>query len=130
MHGQHETDVDFSVLAGTTKEHLGYALALGVPVIVVVNKVDLCPASSVERLVRQLETILKSPGCKKIPFRVNSEDDAITVASNLDSNKWGLAYYLCANRLKLVFVQVWGCNFGTTWSVFLIHVHACVYMHA
>lgn len=87
MHGQHETDVDFSVLAGTTKEHLGYALALGVPVIVVVNKVDLCPASSVERLVRQLETILKSPGCKKIPFRVNSEDDAITVASNLDSNK-------------------------------------------
>ena len=71
-------ELDSSVSAGTTKEHLGYALALGVPVIVVVNKVDLCPASSVERLLRQLETILKSPGCKKIPVRINSEDDAIT----------------------------------------------------
>ncbi|XP_076463579.1 GTP-binding protein 2-like [Babylonia areolata] len=73
-------------IAGTTKEHLGYALALGVPVMVVVNKVDLCPAGSVERLLRQLETILKSPGCKKIPVRISSEDDAITVASNFDTN--------------------------------------------
>lgn len=80
-------ELDSSVSAGTTKEHLGYALALGVPVIVVVNKVDLCPASSVERLLRQLETILKSPGCKKIPVRINSEDDAITVASSLDTNR-------------------------------------------
>lgn len=72
-------------IAGTTKEHLGYALALGVPVIVVVNKVDLCPAPSLQRLLNQLENILKSPGCKKIPVRINSEDDAITVASSLDS---------------------------------------------
>ena len=53
--------------------------------MVVVNKVDLCPAGSVERLLRQLETILKSPGCKKIPVRINCEDDAITVASSLDT---------------------------------------------
>ena len=75
------------IAAGTTKEHLGYAMALGVPVMVVVNKVDLCPDSSVQRLLRQLETILKSPGCKKIPFRVHNLDDAITVASNMDNNK-------------------------------------------
>jgi GTPase len=37
-----------------------------------------------ERLLRHLETILKSPGCKKIPVRIDSEDDAVTVASNLD----------------------------------------------
>lgn len=72
-------------IAGTTKEHLGYALALNVPVIVVVNKVDLCPASSLQRLLTQLENILKSPGCKKIPVRINTEDDAITVASSLDN---------------------------------------------
>lgn len=74
-------------IAGTTKEHLGYALALGVPVMVVVNKVDQCPPNSIERLLRQLETILKSPGCKKIPVRIISEDDAVTVASNLDTNR-------------------------------------------
>ncbi|XP_076442084.1 GTP-binding protein 2-like [Babylonia areolata] len=74
-------------IVGTTKEHLGYALALGVPVMVVVNKVDLCPAPSLQRLLRQLETILKSPGCKKIPFRIGSHDDAITVANSFDTNK-------------------------------------------
>lgn len=55
--------------------------------MVVVNKIDLCTPSTLQRLLRQLETILKGPGCKKIPVRIDSEDDAITVASNLDTNK-------------------------------------------
>ncbi|XP_025103681.1 GTP-binding protein 2-like isoform X1 [Pomacea canaliculata] len=74
-------------IVGTTKEHLGYALALGVPVIVVVNKVDLCPKIGLQRLLKQLETILKSPGCRKIPARISNEDDAISVASSLDTNR-------------------------------------------
>lgn len=45
---------DFSVLGqvgsnagivGMTKEHLGLALALNVPVFVVVTKIDMCPAN-------------------------------------------------------------------------------------
>lgn len=30
-------------IVGTTKEHLGLALALSVPVFVVVTKIDMCP---------------------------------------------------------------------------------------
>ncbi|XP_041351929.1 GTP-binding protein 2-like [Gigantopelta aegis] len=72
-------------MAGTTKEHLGYAMALRVPVFVVVTKIDLCRSVMVEKALRQLELILKGPGCKKVPIRIKTEDDAITAASNFDS---------------------------------------------
>lgn len=32
-------------IVGMTKEHLGLALALNVPVFVVVTKIDMCPAN-------------------------------------------------------------------------------------
>ena len=74
-------------LVGTTKEHLGYALALNVPVFVVVNKVDMCRPAVLERTLSQLEQILKSPGVKRIPIRIENSDDAITAAGSLDSRK-------------------------------------------
>lgn len=73
--------------AGTTKEHLGFALALKVPIFVVVTKVDMCRKFIIEKTVTQLEKILKSPGCKKIPVRIDTEDDAVTAAQNFDSHR-------------------------------------------
>ena len=70
----------FYEAAGTTREHLGLALALKVPFFIVVSKVDLCAKTTVERTVRQLERVLKQPGCHKVPMLVPSEDDAVTAA--------------------------------------------------
>ncbi|KAM9770875.1 GTP-binding protein 2b [Menidia menidia] len=67
-------------IAGTTKEHLGLAMALKVPIFIVVSKVDLCSRGAVERTVRQLERVLKQPGCNKVPMLVSSPDDAVTAA--------------------------------------------------
>ncbi|XP_031522957.1 GTP-binding protein 2 isoform X4 [Papio anubis] len=67
-------------IAGTTREHLGLALALKVPFFIVVSKIDLCAKTTVERTVRQLERVLKQPGCHKVPMLVTSEDDAVTAA--------------------------------------------------
>lgn len=72
-------------LIGTTREHLGYALALEVPIFVVVSKLDLCSRETVETTLAQLQQILSSPGCKKVPFRVTSTDTALTAASSLPS---------------------------------------------
>lgn len=66
--------------AGTTREHLGLAMALKVPFFLVVSKVDLCAPPTVERTLRQLERTLKQPGCNKVPFMVRTEDDAVTAA--------------------------------------------------
>lgn len=38
-------------IVGMTKEHLGLALALNVPVFVVVTKIDMCPANILQGTV-------------------------------------------------------------------------------
>lgn len=70
----------YPLLAGTTREHLGLAMALKVPIFIVISKVDLCTRATVERTVRQLERVLKQPGCNKVPMVVSSTDDAVTAA--------------------------------------------------
>lgn len=55
-------------------------MALKVPIFIVVSKVDLCAKGTVERTVRQLEHVLKLPGCTKVPMLVASPDDAVTAA--------------------------------------------------
>ncbi|XP_062303899.1 GTP-binding protein 2b [Osmerus eperlanus] len=67
-------------IVGTTREHLGLAMALKVPIFIAVSKVDLCAKGTVERTVRQLERVLKQPGCNKVPMVVASPDDAVTAA--------------------------------------------------
>ncbi|XP_056326538.1 GTP-binding protein 2 [Danio aesculapii] len=69
-------------IAGTTREHLGLALALKLPIFMVVSKVDLCAKATVERTLRQLERVLKQPGCNKVPMLVSCTDDAVTAAQN------------------------------------------------
>ncbi|KAH6942664.1 hypothetical protein HPB50_009200 [Hyalomma asiaticum] len=79
---------DFTMLmVGMTKEHLGLALALSVPVFVVVTKMDMCPANVLQDTMRLLVRILKSPGCRKIPVVVHSADDVVVCATNFVSER-------------------------------------------
>ena len=75
-------------IVGMTKEHLGLALALNVPVFVVVTKIDMCPANVLQETMHLLTRILKSPGCRKIPVLVQSCDDVITSATNFSSARY------------------------------------------
>lgn len=72
-------------IVGMTKEHLGLALALGVPVFVVITKIDMCPPNVLQETLKLLNRILKSPGCRKIPVIVQSHEDVITSATNFTS---------------------------------------------
>ncbi len=53
--GLTSNEPDFAILVvgcergitGTTREHLGYALALGVPTVAVITKIDLCSDETV-----------------------------------------------------------------------------------
>lgn len=74
-------------VVGMTKEHLGLALALNVPVFVAVTKVDICPENVLEETITLLHKILKSPGCRKMPLMVSSEDDVIVSAANFVSER-------------------------------------------
>jgi len=55
-----------SGLAGTTREHLGLALALNVPLIIIINKIDLVASEIVRNNLAQIESLIKSPACKKV----------------------------------------------------------------
>ncbi|XP_050391749.1 GTP-binding protein 1 [Patella vulgata] len=72
---------------GMTKEHLGLALALNVPVFVVVTKIDMCPANVLQDTLKLLQRILKSPGCRKIPVMVATTDDVVCSATNFTSER-------------------------------------------
>lgn len=74
-------------IIGTTKEHLGLALALNVPVFVVVTKIDMCPENVLQETLKLLLKILKSPGCRKIPVLVSDEDNVVTTANNFTSER-------------------------------------------
>ncbi|XP_076339350.1 GTP-binding protein 1 isoform X1 [Tachypleus tridentatus] len=74
-------------IVGMTKEHLGLALALNVPVFVVVTKVDMCPLNVLQETMKLLIRILKSPGCRKIPVIVHCKDDVVVSATNFVSER-------------------------------------------
>ncbi|KAF8926436.1 hypothetical protein BGZ58_011182 [Dissophora ornata] len=74
-------------IVGMTKEHLGLSLALGVPVLVVITKIDMCPPNVLENTVKQLTKILKSAGCRKIPMFVKSHEDVVVTAGNFVSER-------------------------------------------
>lgn len=74
-------------IIGMTKEHLGLALALNVPVFVVVTKIDMCPPNVLQDTMKLLTKILKSPGCRKIPVIVSNPDDVVVSATNFVSER-------------------------------------------
>ncbi|KAJ8913859.1 hypothetical protein NQ315_003768 [Exocentrus adspersus] len=74
-------------IIGMTKEHLGLALALSVPVFVVVTKIDMCPVNVLQDNLKMLIRILKSPGCRKVPVMVKSPDDVVLSATNFVSER-------------------------------------------
>lgn len=76
-----------SGIVGMTKEHLGLALALSVPVFVVVTKIDMCPPNVLQENLKLLYKILKSQGCRKVPVMVKNSDDVIVSATNFVSER-------------------------------------------
>lgn len=74
-------------LIGMSKEHLGIALALNVPVMVVITKIDICPPHILEQTITQITKILKSPGARKIPIFINNRDECINTATQFVSQR-------------------------------------------
>ncbi|KAF8514255.1 GTP-binding protein 1 [Hysterangium stoloniferum] len=63
-------------LIGMSKEHLAIALALSVPVVVCITKIDMTPPNILAETVKQVVKILKSPGCRKTPVFVRNMETA------------------------------------------------------
>jgi GTPase len=67
-------------MIGMSKEHLGLALSLNIPVLVVVTKIDRCPEHVLEKTIKDLAALLKSKSCKKIPIFVQNNHNVVVTA--------------------------------------------------
>lgn len=57
-----------------TKEHLGIALALKIPIIVVITKIDLAPTHVLERTINRLTRIITSKAAGyKVPLQITDD---------------------------------------------------------
>lgn len=74
-------------LIGMSKEHLGIALALNIPIMVVITKIDICPPNILKTTLSQIRAILKSPGARKIPIFINSGEEAVNTAAQFISQR-------------------------------------------
>jgi GTPase len=74
-------------LVGMSKEHLGIALALNVPVMVIVTKIDICPPNILEETIAQITKIMKSPGARKIPTFIRDREECINTATQFVSQR-------------------------------------------
>lgn len=72
-------------LIGMSKEHLGIAVALNVPVMVIITKIDICPPQILQETITQLTKILKSPGARKIPVFIRDRETCINTATQMVS---------------------------------------------
>ncbi|PHH91860.1 hypothetical protein CDD83_10033 [Cordyceps sp. RAO-2017] len=74
-------------LVGMSKEHLGIALALNVPVMVVVTKIDICPPNILAETIGQISKIMRSPGARKVPTFIKTREDCINTATQFVSHR-------------------------------------------
>ncbi len=70
-----------------TKEHLGIALALKIPIFIILTKVDIAPDDVYKKTLDNITAILKSPAAGKLPVVVKENDDTSLFADNLVSDR-------------------------------------------
>lgn len=70
-----------------TKEHLAIALALKVPVLVVITKVDIAPEHVYKNTLTHIQKLLKSPGARKLPVVVKSDDEVTLCSQNIVNDR-------------------------------------------
>ncbi|PPQ98634.1 hypothetical protein CVT24_003967 [Panaeolus cyanescens] len=74
-------------LIGMSKEHLAIALALNVPVVVCITKIDMTPPNILAETIKQVSKILQSPGCRKTPVFVKSMETSVALATSFGNEK-------------------------------------------
>lgn len=66
-----------------TKEHLGIALALHIPIIIAVTKVDIAPKEVYKQTIDYINKILRGSGAQKMPILIREGDDLSVYAENI-----------------------------------------------
>jgi GTPase len=69
-----------------TKEHLVIALALKIPIFIVMTKIDIAPDDIRKNTLENIIRILKSSGAQKMPIVIREDDDLNIYSQSILSN--------------------------------------------
>lgn len=69
-----------------TREHLGISLALGIPIFIVVTKIDISPKQIYDETINTLTKILESKQAGKQVNLINDKSDVLICAKAMPSN--------------------------------------------
>jgi GTPase len=70
-----------------TKEHLGIALALKIPIFIVITKIDIAPADIYKQTLDYISKVLKSTGTQKLPVIIRDTDDVQVYAESIQNDR-------------------------------------------
>jgi GTPase len=84
-HVDHQSSAELTCMRDCVKS-TGVVLALEIPLICVVSKVDMAPSTVLEATKKQLFRILKSSAANKLPIQMRNEKDIDTVITNSASS--------------------------------------------
>ncbi|KAG9002924.1 hypothetical protein FRB90_011283 [Tulasnella sp. 427] len=84
-------------MIGMSKEHLAVALALSVPVVVAITKIDMTPENILAETKKQVQKILRSPGCRKTPVFVRNLETAIQLSQVFTKDRSVCPVFLLSN---------------------------------
>lgn len=74
-------------LSKMSKEHIFLCLSLHIPFIIVITKIDICKdrPQVLEDTVQEVKQLMKSPGIRRIPHDVKTDDDIVLATKNIHS---------------------------------------------
>lgn len=84
-------------MIGMSKEHLAVALALSVPVVVAITKIDMTPENVLAETKKQVQKILRSPGCRKTPVFVRNLETAVQLSQTFTKDRSVCPVFLLSN---------------------------------
>jgi len=79
-----------------TKEHMFLCLSLHIPFVVLITKIDICKdrKNVMDDTIKEIKGIIKSPGVRRMPYDVRSEEDIFVASKNIHSNNTVPIFYV------------------------------------
>jgi GTPase len=70
-----------------TKEHIFACMALKIPFIVIITKIDLCPANILKQTEKDIIKLVKTYNSNKIIKEIKESNDIVNIIDNINDNK-------------------------------------------
>jgi GTP-binding protein 1 len=71
-----------------TREHLGLVVALRIPLVVVITKIDICPPNVLKQTIASITRLLKMRNVRRTPFGVKNRADVVTCVKSIGNERF------------------------------------------